>query len=56
VDKRLSNEPVFSCRILEVAVDPHLRAVLSGEKVAVYGDFDADGITSTACLGQVCGF
>jgi single-stranded-DNA-specific exonuclease len=28
------------------------RALLSGEKIAVYGDFDADGITSTAVLVQ----
>ncbi len=28
------------------------RALLSGEKVAVYGDFDADGITATALLVQ----
>jgi len=29
---------------MEVAVTRIYRAVLSGEKVAVYGDFDADGI------------
>jgi single-stranded-DNA-specific exonuclease len=37
---------------MEVAVTRIYRAVLSGEKVAVYGDFDADGITSTAVLVQ----
>jgi single-stranded-DNA-specific exonuclease len=28
------------------------RALLSGEKIAIYGDFDADGITATALLVQ----
>jgi len=28
------------------------RALLSGEKIAIYGDFDADGITATALLIQ----
>jgi single-stranded-DNA-specific exonuclease len=28
------------------------RALLSGENIAVYGDFDADGITATALLVQ----
>lgn len=32
------------------AVDRIYRALLSGEKIAVYGDFDVDGITGTALL------
>jgi single-stranded-DNA-specific exonuclease len=28
------------------------KALLSGEKIAIYGDFDADGITATALLVQ----
>ena len=51
VDKRLSNDP-FLLPDMEVAVTRIYRAVLSGEKIAVYGDFDADGITSTAVLVQ----
>jgi single-stranded-DNA-specific exonuclease len=51
VDKRLSSDP-FLLPDMEVAVTRIYRAVLSGEKVAVYGDFDADGITSTAVLVQ----
>ena len=51
VDKRLSSDP-FLLPDMEVAVTRIYRAVLSGEKIAVYGDFDADGITSTAVLVQ----
>ena len=35
---------------LERAVDVLLRAIRRREKIAVYGDFDADGITATALL------
>lgn len=34
------------------AVGRIYRALLSGEKIAIYGDFDADGITATALLVQ----
>ena len=51
VDKRLSPDP-FLLPDMEMAVTRIYRAVLSGEKIAVYGDFDADGITSTALLVQ----
>ena len=51
VDKRLSPDP-FLLPDMEIAVTRIYRAVLSGEKIAVYGDFDADGITSTAVLVQ----
>ncbi|MBI4296857.1 MAG: single-stranded-DNA-specific exonuclease RecJ [Chloroflexi bacterium] len=34
------------------AVSRILRAVLSGETIAVYGDFDVDGITATALMAQ----
>jgi single-stranded-DNA-specific exonuclease len=51
VDKRLSADP-FLLPDMEMAVTRIYRAVLSGEKVAIYGDFDADGITSTALLVQ----
>ena len=51
VDKRLSPDP-FLLPDMEIAVTRIYRAVLGGEKIAVYGDFDADGITSTAVLVQ----
>jgi single-stranded-DNA-specific exonuclease len=37
---------------MQTAVARIYRALLSGEKVAIYGDFDADGITATATLVQ----
>jgi len=50
-DERLSNDP-FLLPDMHPAVARIYRALLSGEKVAVYGDFDADGITSTVLLVQ----
>jgi single-stranded-DNA-specific exonuclease len=49
IDKRLSPDP-FLLPDMEVAVGRIYRAMLGAEKVAIYGDFDADGITSTALL------
>lgn len=51
----------LSCRIQDLhspflmkdmgkAVDRILTAIESGEKIIVYGDYDVDGITSTALL------
>jgi single-stranded-DNA-specific exonuclease len=37
---------------MRAAVDRIYRALLSGETIGVYGDFDADGITATAALVQ----
>lgn len=37
---------------MALAVSRVYRALLSGESIAVYGDFDADGVTSTALLVQ----
>ena len=51
VDKRLSPDP-FLLPDMEIAVTRIYRAILGGEKIAIYGDFDADGITSTAVLVQ----
>ena len=48
-DKRLSSDP-FLLQDMEMAVTRIYRAILGGEKIAVYGDFDADGITATALL------
>ena len=41
---------VFSMRDMPRAVDILIRAIKRREKVAIYGDFDADGVTSTALL------
>ncbi|MDO8569115.1 MAG: single-stranded-DNA-specific exonuclease RecJ [Dehalococcoidales bacterium] len=50
-DWRLSADP---CLLpdMPVATARIYRALLSGEKIAIYGDFDADGVTSTALLVQ----
>ncbi len=50
-DSRLSIDP-FSLPDMHPAVNRIYKALLSGEKMAVYGDFDADGITATALLVQ----
>ncbi len=48
-DKRLAGDPTHLPDI-EPAVARIYRALLSGETIAIYGDFDADGITGTAIL------
>jgi single-stranded-DNA-specific exonuclease len=50
-DKRLSGDP-WLLPDMHLAVARLYRALLSGENIAVYGDFDADGITGTALLVQ----
>ena len=50
-DSRLSIDP-FTVPDMHQAVNRVYKALLSGEKIAVYGDFDADGITATALLVQ----
>ena len=50
-DKRLTIDP-FSVPDMHLAVNRVYKALLSGEKIAIYGDFDADGITATALLVQ----
>jgi single-stranded-DNA-specific exonuclease len=50
-DKRLSGNP-FLLPDMHQAVARIYRALLSGENIAIYGDFDADGITATALLVQ----
>jgi len=50
-DRRLSIDP-FSLPDMHPAVSRVYKALLCGEKIAVYGDFDADGITATALLVQ----
>ncbi len=50
-DRRLAGDPSLLPDI-QPAVARIYRALLSGENIAVYGDFDADGITGTALLVQ----
>ncbi|MFC1992808.1 single-stranded-DNA-specific exonuclease RecJ [Chloroflexota bacterium] len=50
-DKRLSSDPLL-LPDMHQAVARVYRALLSGETIAIYGDFDADGITATALLVQ----
>jgi len=50
-DKRLSGNP-FLLPDMEQAVARIYQALLSGEKIAIYGDFDVDGITAAALLVQ----
>ncbi len=48
-DARLSGDPGLLSG-MQQAVSRIYRALLSGEKIAVYGDFDADGITATTLM------
>jgi len=50
-DKSLSGDP-YLLPDMELAVSRVYRALLSGEDICIYGDFDADGITATAVLVQ----
>ncbi len=50
-DGRLSGDP-FLLPDMHRAVARIYQALLSGETIAIYGDFDADGITATALLVQ----
>jgi single-stranded-DNA-specific exonuclease len=43
----------FLLKGMDRAVPRLQRAICRGEKIAVYGDFDADGVTATAVLVQV---
>jgi single-stranded-DNA-specific exonuclease len=51
VDESLSNDPLLLTD-MHLAVARIYRALLSGEPIAIYGDYDADGITATALLAQ----
>jgi single-stranded-DNA-specific exonuclease len=48
-DNRLSGDP-YLLPDMQQAETRVYRALLSGESIAIYGDFDADGITGTALL------
>lgn len=48
-DKRLENDPLRLPQ-MDKGVARIIRAVLHGETIAVFGDFDADGVTAAALL------
>jgi len=50
-DERLSADP-FLLPDMHRAVGRTYKALLSGETIAIYGDFDTDGITATGLLVQ----
>ena len=50
-DARLSGDP-FLLPGMHQAVARIYQALLSGESIAIYGDFDTDGVTATALLVQ----
>jgi single-stranded-DNA-specific exonuclease len=50
-DERLMGDP-FLLPEMSKAVSRILRALLRDELIAIYGDFDTDGVTSTALLAQ----
>jgi single-stranded-DNA-specific exonuclease len=50
-DQRLAADPLL-LPDMEKTITRLYRALLSGEKIAVYGDFDVDGVTSTALMVQ----
>lgn len=50
-DKRLENDPALLPEMGK-AVARVMRAVLGGQTIAVFGDFDVDGVTATTLLVQ----
>ncbi len=50
-DSRLAGDPNL-LPDMQAAISRIYRALLSGEKIAVYGDFDVDGVTSTVLMVQ----
>lgn len=54
-DKPQQSYDPFLLYNMEAGVDLILSAIENGEKICIYGDYDADGITSTAILLEVIG-
>jgi single-stranded-DNA-specific exonuclease len=48
----VSGADPFAMRDMDRAVDVLVRAIRRGDPIAIYGDFDADGVTATALLVQ----
>jgi len=51
-DKDIATDP-FAFKDMRRAIDRITRAIKASEKIAVYGDFDADGVTATTLMMQV---
>ncbi|MBR3125759.1 MAG: single-stranded-DNA-specific exonuclease RecJ, partial [Mogibacterium sp.] len=51
---RLAYDPFLLANMRE-GVDLLLKAVDDGKRIVIYGDYDVDGITSTALLMEVIG-
>jgi single-stranded-DNA-specific exonuclease len=52
LEGQASGHSPFTLKGMHEAVYRLLQAVQSGESIAVYGDFDTDGVTATALLAQ----
>ena len=51
INTSLNNlRPPFSLRDMEAAVDRITRAIINGEKILIFGDYDVDGVTSVVIL------
>ena len=53
-----ARDPGFDAMLLpdiEIAIERMQRAITSGELIAVYGDFDVDGVTASAILIEALG-
>ncbi|HEY6009332.1 MAG TPA: hypothetical protein VIU40_13485, partial [Geobacteraceae bacterium] len=51
LEARLADLPdPFSMKGMDAAVTRIVRALEAGERIALYGDYDVDGVTSTALL------
>lgn len=52
-DQDLRNEDPYIMKDMEKAVDRIAHAIKHHEPIVIYGDFDADGVTSTSLMMQV---
>ena len=51
LDDAIRENP-YKLKDMTLAVTRIVKAIETGETICVYGDFDADGVTATALLGQ----
>ena len=50
LDGRLSSDDPFDLKDMDLAVQRIHRAVSAGERIAVFGDYDVDGLTATTLM------